>query len=338
MTACRAIRQNDGVPMTLAPGDVHVWCRATDSLGDADITDAVARLSPDERARYARFRFARDQRDYAAAHALLRTSLSRYADVAPGSWQFREAPGGKPSLVLGDGMPPLSFNLSHTHGLVACAIASGSDVGIDVESVDRDVGDGVAERFFSESENADLRQCASEPLRARRFIELWTLKEAYVKAIGKGLSHPLDSIVFDVADRESIRVSAAAGRRRRRVELLALRADRASLPGRGGAGTTATSSPRIQMMPVGDASAVEPACESPVRPSDAMTCDGLDVTRQHAGAPAPDIGLRCDLGDLRVRRSRQERTSRRRLIRERRTRRSRVITGPRREDRRCARW
>ena len=170
----------------------------------ADISDAVTRLSPDEHMRCARFRFARDQRDYAAAHALLRTSLSRYADLAPESWQFHAAPGGKPSLVLGDGMPPLSFNLSHTDGLVACAIAGGSDVGIDVEAVERDVSDGVAERFFSESECADLRHCASEPLRARRFIELWTLKEAYVKAIGKGLSHPLDSIVFDVADRGSI--------------------------------------------------------------------------------------------------------------------------------------
>ena len=108
-------------------------------------------------------------------------------------------------LESGDGLPPLSFNLSHTHGLVACAITSGSDVGVDVESIGRDVTDGVAERFFSERENADLRQCATAALRARRFIELWTLKEAYVKAIGKGLSHSLNSIVFDPSDRESIR-------------------------------------------------------------------------------------------------------------------------------------
>jgi 4'-phosphopantetheinyl transferase len=198
------IRQNDGVRIALAPGDVHVWYRPTGSLGDKDVEDAVARLSQDERTRYARFRFARDRRDYAAAHALLRTSLSRYADLAPESWRFHETPGGKPSLVLDAGVPRLSFNLSHTDGLVACAIAGGAEVGIDVESVDRDLRDGVAERFFSESENADLRQCASGPLRARRFVELWTLKEAYVKAIGTGLSHPLDSIVFDVADRDAI--------------------------------------------------------------------------------------------------------------------------------------
>jgi 4'-phosphopantetheinyl transferase len=199
------MRQNIRVPLTLETGDVHVWYRATDALGVHDIHGAVEQLSPEERARYARFRFPRDQRDYAAAHALLRTSLSRYALVAPESWRFHEAPGGKPSLVLEDGTPRLSFNLSHTRGLVACAITGGSDVGVDVESVERDVTHAVAERFFSDSENAGLRQCATAALRARRFIELWTLKESYVKAIGKGLSHALDSIVFDVADHASIR-------------------------------------------------------------------------------------------------------------------------------------
>jgi 4'-phosphopantetheinyl transferase len=192
------------VGTTLAPGEVHVWCRATGSLGDVDISDAVSLLSPDEHVRYARFRFARDRRDYAAAHSLLRTALSRYTDVAPQSWRFREEPGGKPTLLTRDGTPPLSFNLSHTRGFVACAIADGPDVGIDVESLERDVHEGVAERFFSRTENAGLRQCTSEALRARRFIELWTLKEAYVKAIGKGLSHPLDSVVFDLADPGSI--------------------------------------------------------------------------------------------------------------------------------------
>jgi 4'-phosphopantetheinyl transferase len=203
-TISMAIRQNDGVPIALLPGDVHVWCRQTDSLADTEIRDAVALLSPEEHSRYTRFRFPRDQRDYAAAHALLRTSLSRYADLAPQSWQFQEAPGGKPAIVRGDGTPRLSFNLSHTHGLVACAIAVDADVGVDVESVDRTVDDGIARRYFSARENDDLQRCRSAPLRTRRFIELWTLKEAYIKAIGKGLSHPLDSIVFDLADRESI--------------------------------------------------------------------------------------------------------------------------------------
>jgi 4'-phosphopantetheinyl transferase len=192
------------VRSTLAPGEVHVRYRVTDTMEEADIASAAAMLSPDEHARYARLMFARDRRDYAAAHALLRTSLSQYAEVAPQQWTFRTDAGGKPSLVADQAGSRLSFNLSHTHGLVACAIAGGADVGIDVESVDRVVDDRVARRFFSERENADLSRCASDALRARRFLALWTLKEAYVKAIGQGLSHPLNTVVFAIGDDDAI--------------------------------------------------------------------------------------------------------------------------------------
>jgi 4'-phosphopantetheinyl transferase len=187
------IQHNGGVRTRLVPGQVDVWYRITDTLDEMDVADGIALLSPDERERHSRFAFARDRRDYAAAHALLRESLSRYAAVAPMAWRFRA--GGKPSLVADDGFPSLSFNLSHTHGLVACAISNGSDVGIDVEAVDRSIDESVAERFFFETESADLRRCVSHE-RQRRFFELWTLKEAYLKAVGEGLSHPLNTIVF----------------------------------------------------------------------------------------------------------------------------------------------
>jgi 4'-phosphopantetheinyl transferase len=199
-----ALRQNGGVP-TMLTSEVHVWYQLTGDLGDADLARFVSLLSSEELARCERFRFTRDRRDYAAAHALLRSSLSRYAALSPASWTFREADGGKPMLAAADGAPRLSFNLSHTHGLVACAIAGGADIGVDVESADRDVDDAVAERFFSPREHAGLRACGPGALRARRFIELWTLKESYVKAIGKGLSHPLDSIVFEIDDARHVR-------------------------------------------------------------------------------------------------------------------------------------
>jgi 4'-phosphopantetheinyl transferase len=186
-------------PRRLAPGDVHVWYRLTDALRESDVDQALALLSSEERAQQSRFVLARDRRDYAAAHALLRESLSRYADVAPLTWRFRT--DGKPSLD--DESLPLAFNLSHTDGLVACAISDGRDVGIDVERIDRQLDGGVAERFFSETENAALRKCAPEGRRGR-FIELWTLKEAYIKAIREGLAHPLNTIVFEFRGPESI--------------------------------------------------------------------------------------------------------------------------------------
>src|SRR4051812_35123968 len=92
------VRHNGGVPMTIGPGDVHAYYRVTNTLDDRAFEDAAALLSPDERARYMRFVSERDRRTYAAAHALLRTSLSRYAEIAARSWTFREAPGGKPAL------------------------------------------------------------------------------------------------------------------------------------------------------------------------------------------------------------------------------------------------
>lgn len=198
------MRQNIVVPRELKNGDVDAYFRLTGDLDDVEIEEAMSLLSPPERERAARFVFARDRRDYAAAHALLRTSLSRYAPIEPHAWQFAEANGGKPYVCRASEAPRLSINLSHTPGLVACAIAGGADVGIDVEATDRKVDPRVAQRFFSSDENRALLRCPSEARRADRFFALWTLKEAYVKATGQGLAHPLHTMVFTVADDDTV--------------------------------------------------------------------------------------------------------------------------------------
>ncbi len=131
--------------------------------------------------------------------------------MPPAAWRFREDPGGKPSLVEDARAPALSFSLSHTRGLVACAIAGGGDVGIDVEGVDRRVDAGLAQRFFSEPENRALAACPTEAARTARFLELWTLKEAYLKAIGVGLSHPLNTVVFAIDEGGHVAFSAPPG-------------------------------------------------------------------------------------------------------------------------------
>jgi 4'-phosphopantetheinyl transferase len=181
----------------VATQDVHVWFRATDALTDQAIAAAVSTLSEEERAQYARFHFARDSRDYAAAHALLRTVLSRDSNRRPESWRFDKTAHGKPYLI-GDGEGSRSFSLSHTHGMVACAVANGGDVGVDVECVDRDPNVlEIASRFFSPAEAQLLGRLDGES-RRRRFFELWTLKEALVKAIGVGLSESLASWAFTI--------------------------------------------------------------------------------------------------------------------------------------------
>ncbi|MSO56499.1 MAG: 4'-phosphopantetheinyl transferase superfamily protein [Acidobacteria bacterium] len=185
------------MPVALDCSDVHIWYRATESLDDRAVNAAVSVLAADERERYGRFLFARDRRDFAAAHALTRGVLSLYEDVQAVAWTFQTTPHGKPFLPPSRaGSPPLAFNLSHTHGLVACAVARGVDVGLDVESTDRVVGErAIARQYFTTEEEALIAACAERD-RQTRFTELWTLKEAYIKAVGQGLAHPLDAFGF----------------------------------------------------------------------------------------------------------------------------------------------
>jgi 4'-phosphopantetheinyl transferase len=183
--------------------EVHVWHRLTETASpDTSIDDHV--LSADERARRDRFHSSNDRRDYARAHDLLRRSLSRYADVPPHAWRFVEGLYGKPTL--GDAV--LSFNLSHTRGLAACGIARSIPLGLDVERIDRSADvRRLAACFFTTAETAALVTRRID--RCARFLDLWTLKEAFIKAIGTGLSQPLDSFSFDL-DRDERHIGFAA--------------------------------------------------------------------------------------------------------------------------------
>jgi 4'-phosphopantetheinyl transferase len=169
---------------------IHVRCLNTGELGDHEVVSACAVLSPEEKLRQRQLHFPEDRRDFASAHALLRQSLSLYSDINPEDWRFKVDVNGKP-FILRTGnqrQKPFSFSLSHTRGLVACAIGTQLDVGIDVERLDRMVDiDSIAPLCLSSSELNALMRCPGHE-RQIRFIELWVLKEALVKAIGTGLS------------------------------------------------------------------------------------------------------------------------------------------------------
>jgi 4'-phosphopantetheinyl transferase len=183
--------------VSVPPDDIHIWFRSTESLDESAIAAAVSVLSDDERARYRRFHFAHDARDYAAAHALLRAALSRDGNLPPESWRFDKDARGKPFLI-DQGARRASFSLSHAHGMVACAVTQDADVGVDVECIDRTVNAGeLAARFFAPAE-ADLLAQLDAGARRDRFFDLWTLKEALVKALGVGLAMSLASLAFTV--------------------------------------------------------------------------------------------------------------------------------------------
>jgi 4'-phosphopantetheinyl transferase len=194
----------------LGPADVHVWLTWIDAVDPAaSAAPCLALLSADERARHDRFHFERDRHLYRVAHALLRTTLSRYAPLAPGDWRFVTTPHGRPELVPATCKLPLRFNLSHTRGLAACAVTLARDVGVDVEAADP-ASDPLAtvSSYFAPAEIAALR--ALPPAAQRdRFFTLWTLKESYIKARGLGLEIPLDQFAFDVPSAPSAPVTIA---------------------------------------------------------------------------------------------------------------------------------
>lgn len=195
--------------MANAPDEcgVLVRYRLTDALDAGEIGAAAATLSPTERERSARFVFEHDRRDYIAAHALLRTTMSLCDPRPPEAWTFETDSHGKPYVpsVVGQ-PPPLNFSLSHSTGLVACAVAPFVDLGLDVASVDRAIDvEAFGGHCFSSMEMANLSDCPEER-RQGRFFELWTLKEAFAKAVGRGLGLPLSAVTFDLTADNGIAV------------------------------------------------------------------------------------------------------------------------------------
>lgn len=155
-----------------------------------------ALLDDAERARAARYHFDRDRLVYVAAHALGRALLSDWAGGAPQNWRFQVVEHGKPEVVVPEGAARLRLNLSHTRGLAAAALVEDHDIGIDVEWLDRKAPTmDLARRFFAPAECTQL-EALPEAAFVDTFLAFWTLKEAYVKAIGKGLAQPLDSFAF----------------------------------------------------------------------------------------------------------------------------------------------
>ncbi len=185
----------------------HIWLANPEQNFDPGVLSDFRRiLSDDELARHQRFRFDKDKLHFLVSHALLRTVLSNYADVPPQQWQFDLNSHGRPELAQTHALPWLRFNLSHTNGLVACVVTESVDCGIDVENLTRHCDyRAIARKMFSEAENRFLNQLKGEQ-QSERFFSYWTLKEAYVKARGLGLSLPTSKTNFVIGDINKISV------------------------------------------------------------------------------------------------------------------------------------
>lgn len=182
---------------------LHLWYADPEDLTEEVTRVCAPLLSENERAQWQAFRFDRHRREYLTTRTLVRTALSHCHPVAPEAWRFQMNTYGKPALDPDCG---LRFNLSNSPGLVVCLIAQGVEVGVDAEPIER--AEKIAElapEVFSPLELAQL-EVLPGPEKLGRALSLWTLKEAYVKGRGVGLSVPLNKFSFLFGGGEGIRL------------------------------------------------------------------------------------------------------------------------------------
>jgi 4'-phosphopantetheinyl transferase len=177
---------------------IDVWCTFFDDVEERALREEYPLLlGDDERDRWSRFVFDKDRRRYLVTRALVRSTLSRYADIAPAHWTFRANAFGRPEII--NDSPEaraIAFNVSHTDGLAVLVVTGHTRIGVDTEEIrSRRAPLELADRFFAVEESGALKALPPD-LQPRRFFEYWTLKESYLKARSVGLSLPLHKCVF----------------------------------------------------------------------------------------------------------------------------------------------
>lgn len=190
----------------LATGDVHVWQAGLD-VPPERLARYGRLLAEEERERAAHFHFERDRNHYIAGRGMLRVLLGRYLNQSPDKVSISYSEYDKPFLPNSE----LRFNLAHSGDLVLFAFCLHDDVGVDVE-MERELSDAlaIARRFFSPGER-DTLQSLPEVQRIPAFFRCWSRKEAFIKAVGEGLSYPLADFDVTLAPGEAARLLSIRG-------------------------------------------------------------------------------------------------------------------------------
>lgn len=198
-------------PLTCGLDEIHLWLVHSSDLRDEDLLARYKRfLTPEEAQKQQRFYFEKDRHQYLVTRGFIRSLLTRYVPhVTPSMWRFETNKYGRPHIKADPDIPKIQFNISHTKGLVAIAIAMEREIGVDVETVTRD-GDqvSIADRFFSAKEVEELHTLPASRQKDR-FFDYWTLKESYIKARGMGLSIPLGDFSFILGPAPQIGIEIA---------------------------------------------------------------------------------------------------------------------------------
>jgi 4'-phosphopantetheinyl transferase len=191
MTLRQVIWQSATQRPVLTGAAVHVW-RVSLNQETSTMRALFATLTPDECERASKFHFQKDREHFIVARGVLRDILAGYLDTSPARIRFSYNQYGKPALAQAGGTEDLRFNVSHAHEVALYGFARGRDIGLDIEFVREDFASlEIAERFFSTDEVSILRTLPTAQ-QTVAFFNCWTRKEAFIKALGEGLSHPLD--------------------------------------------------------------------------------------------------------------------------------------------------
>lgn len=193
--------------LDLGDSEIHLWITRPDSIRDTALLSRYQTLlTAEESRKQQRFLFARHRHAALVTRAFLRDLLSCYADVPPADWRFAIGERGKPEII--DPPLPLRFNLSHTMGLIICAVNLVEDIGCDVENVQRRTDPlAIARQNFSATEVEELFSLPQADQKSR-FFDYWTLKESYIKACGSGIfGVPLQDFSFAIGPHPAGRVN-----------------------------------------------------------------------------------------------------------------------------------
>jgi 4'-phosphopantetheinyl transferase len=173
--------------------EAHIW-RADLKFNECFQSSFLKLLSTDEKSRAHKFRFAKDSRNFIIARGILRSLIGKYLEINPAEISFQYSEFGKPGIADNHS---LQFNISHSQNVALFAFIKKLNVGIDVEFVNQDIEvEDIATKFFSANEVSNLL-ALPEKQHALGFFNCWTRKEAFIKAVGEGLSFPLDK--FEVS-------------------------------------------------------------------------------------------------------------------------------------------
>ena len=194
--------------MIISADEIHLWYVHNENIQDPYfISQYYTLLNDEEQLQQKRFYFEKHRHQYLLTRAMVRSVLSQYENkISPEKWEFEKNAYGKPFISNSASTLPLHFNISHTDELIVMGVTLHQEIGVDVEYLPR-VGKtlDIANSFFSPTEIKQLFDLPQEKQK-NRFFDLWTLKEAYIKACGMGLSIPLDHFSYCFSEHGKISI------------------------------------------------------------------------------------------------------------------------------------